>query len=188
MRKLFLIAAFLVACCGGPQKAPAPPPVEDDPRAVLITTKCPDDSVWQGTGYQVDTETVITAAHVVMCGKRDVEPKILQLGRVDVTANYKDVFPDYDVAFIHYQADVEPILPAAVTPGEQVCWFPAVPERGKKCGYVFDVQPGYAGIVLLGPVVPGNSGSLLINSKGEGVGVVTSYDHLFGYATPVMTE
>lgn len=187
MKKLLMILLLVVACtCGGVQRKSEPPPdpVIDDAHAMLIKVKCGKDR-WVGTGYTVDSETVITAGHVLACDtKPDVYLVFPNSMPVDVTELDHVVAEDFDIGLIHYKSNAPDLELALVEPGEQVCFFPANPVRGQQCGLVIESEIGGGGILMTNTVKHGNSGSALFNSKGQIVGVVVAIDFTgFGRAT-----
>lgn len=182
MKKFLMSLLFCIACnCSKPPAPPVPiVPVEDDERAVKLVVNC-DGSVWYGSGYITDHETTITAGHVLDCPNPPEVVLVSPRSFVDLTEYPKLVLEDLDIGAINYGEDVTPVVIGDITVGDRVCYYPGFPERGKKCGYVLEVEPDKAGgVMTTASVVPGNSGALVFNDKGEAVGVVVAYNPLFG--------
>lgn len=203
---LVLLAAVMVACCGAPQgpgggngsgyaddAGPPDAPPADTPRSVLIRKECPSGTAWVGTGHIMDNETVFTANHVIMCSKAettgpyDIEPTELKLNGSVITALEHKGSDELDLAMIHYFNHYEPLVITMAEVGERVCVYPATPVRGEKCGTVLVNELGHEGMMTTVEVVGGNSGSVMFNSKGEAVGVITSRDFIFSYGTSFET-
>lgn len=184
MKKLLLLLVFVIACncSSAPKPDVVPPdPIVDDERAMTIKVKC-EGRTWFGSGYVVDRETILTAGHVLTC---DVDPDIYLLfpNSNPVGPGYEYlVVPELDVGAVHYYNDKPEKMLAEVLPevGERLCFYPAYPERGQKCGEVLISLPGDGGIYVTNNIVPGNSGSVVFNSKDEVVGVVVTYNPILG--------
>lgn len=185
MKKLLLLLLLVIACnCSVPprQFTPLPDPIIDDERAMTVKVKC-EGRTWFGSGYVVDTETILTAGHVLAC---DSKPRLFLLFPgsipVEVTESNTLVIPELDIGAIQYLNDKPEKMLSGVLPevGERVCFYPAYPERGQKCGEVLISLPGDGGIYVTNNIVPGNSGSVVFNSKDEVVGVVVTYNPILG--------
>lgn len=189
MKKLLAALVFLVACgCGSPQKYDAPPPnpVVDNSLSMEIVVTGPMGNVWMGTGHVVDSETILTAGHV-LDGADKVKLVFPNSLTVNVTELPRMVSTELDLGAINYLSETPQVTVGKVRVGDPVCYYPAVPDRGQKCGKVLGVDEGKNGLRITNDVVPGNSGSALFNEKDELVGVITAYNPLLGggYATPI---
>lgn len=181
MRRFLIGLLFAAACCGGAQRPPAPEPVKDDPRAVLIHHWCADKE-YLGTGYIMDGESIATAAHVVTCDGESVGKTVVDVAEMHVTPDEIVALPDLDIAAIRFDNDYPPVELGTVEPGDQVCYFPAFPTRGQKCGVVFAVEAGEGGLMTFPIAEHGNSGSVLFNDKGQAVGILQGIDRFFTYS------
>ena len=180
MRRFLIGLLFAAACCGGAQKPPAPEPVKDDERAVLIHHWC-GDSEWLGTGYIMDDQSIATAAHVVTCQGAPADKVQIDFRGLHLTPEEVVALPEIDVAALRFGSDYPPVTLGVAEPGEQVCYFPAAPTRGQKCGFVITVDGGLGGLMFFPAAEHGNSGSVLFNQKGEAVGILQAIDNLFTY-------
>lgn len=181
MKKILAALLLTIACtCGSPQRfvEPPPDPVADDPLAMKIIVTKGEATYW-GTGYVVDSETVLTAGHVLE-NAETVKFAFPNSITVDVTELPRIVVPDLDLGAVNYLSETSSVTLGEVHVGDKVCYFPAAPVRGEKCGWVVEAESGYAGIKITNDVVPGNSGSALFNQKHELVGVVVTYNPLLG--------
>lgn len=146
--------------------------------SVRVVVTCVTGDVGGGSGTAIDGNAALTAAHVV-----DWCPE----GGVIIVYDYKGdgrmadvvkVGEKDDVALLRFEGDPLPyvsLAQARPAVGEQICWaggdanFDA--NGAKKCGFFWfqEEREGY----LSGKGAPGNSGSGILNSSGELVGVLT---------------
>lgn len=162
-------------------------------RAVEVTSVCVGDTVkfHSGSGVIVDSQTVLTAVHVVAC--LNAEVTVTTVARRSFKMRVALFDSQADVARLtldsgRFAATRVPI--GRVLDDDPVCIVPAVPNRAISCG---EVKPNpYPDHPLstnhTAVTIPGNSGSGTYDCRGRLVGIVTNArlkDNSGGLFTPV---
>lgn len=187
---LILAWAVLTATCAS-CVAHIPRPVfrhASAPAAITVDVECPSGTLLRGSGVAEGPRLVLTAAHVVPCGRAASVVLTLADGRkvpayVSVTLDREDLailLPTTDVADVRLR-----LAPARPGPA---CFAAAAPARGVHCGRIERVYRDGV-IVHTATTRRGNSGAGLFDATGALVGIVTaSYDRGGGTAQALLTE
>jgi S1-C subfamily serine protease len=150
---------------------------------VLIAVKCfgGNSRGGRGTGVLIDSHRVLTAHHVVDCGKgfASVTVKVLSSGKVfPVTVLTNDKKADLATLGTQDLAEFADVITLNVgrpdRQGEEtLCFSSAVPYPDYRCGIFERYRISTAGdLVFGGHIEPGNSGSGLYDRHGLLVGIV----------------
>lgn len=152
-----------------------------------------------GSGVVLGGRKVLTSNHVVACkGAADIQV-LFQDGR-RVRAVLERAWPERDIAKLVLEQDSGLPDVGIVSPriDNEVCASSALPEREQKCGSVQvtlakpicqkstrnpDIEWCYDFVANL-PLIPGNSGSGVYNTKGELVGIGNGGQSVVGMPLP----
>jgi len=172
------------------------PEVQSFQEAVVMI----DTGKSRGTGFNIDAEgLIVTNAHVVN-NSEAVQVRFSQ-GNTYISTKWI-TFPEVDLALIKIEGKSLPKLDLAenraVNPGDRVIiignplGFPFMVSKGKVSGYTLLNNWLEPILEIEGFIYKGNSGSPVINSEGEVIGIVfavlTSHDDsekVTGYAISV---
>lgn len=157
--------------------------------SVRVESMCPDGTVWAGTGWAISNKTVITAGHVVTCSINadgnmvDVDPIAIIVVTIDnepIGVDLDKRAADADAARLIISGEGQtfkhwlPTSTDAIKTGQELCsiggdaaGFYAI----KKCGYVGPTDSSGGGYLSI-HIVPGNSGSAVINNHGYVIGML----------------
>lgn len=194
LRNAWLGLVLVLTCtCAG-----VVPNINSQPTAVVLTentaraasialhVQCPNGKKYVGSGFAVTPRYVITARHVVNCNQAEddeaYEPPMLVVGKTNtgkiVELTEESLDGPRDAALLVVVGPEEPFTSTVkintdtVQSGARVCTWSGY-HRKHVCGKVKHVGSRRTYIYM--KVIPGDSGSLLYNEKGEVVGIITAY-------------
>lgn len=154
--------------------------------SVSLYVQCPNGQKFSGSGFAITPRYVMTARHVPNCNQKEdddtYEAPLLIIGKtesgqlVELTEEALDA--EKDAALLVVVGAAEPFTATVkintdpVKNGDMVCTWSGY-HRKHVCGKVKHV--GNRRTYIYMKVIPGDSGSLLYNEKGEVVGIITAY-------------
>lgn len=152
-------------------------PAQQRRAAVGIEVECADGKAWRGTGVIVSSRTVLTARHVVDCGKvaaKSFVVKTLGGKRHDMLVTWMHGKADTAMLMIEsktlFRRDERvPYVTAPWQYDQVVCRAAAVPYHGRFCGTVQGTYKGQVRYDHIGQ--SGNSGSGVFDVQGRLVGL-----------------
>ena len=143
------------------------------------------EGVGTGSGFLVDSTTIITARHVVE-GASTIEVETWDGNDLDVSEAQEAQLVDLGIIRLAAPADIAALVVALDDPDEDAnvvaIGYPEGDQLkstdGNVLGYFNDVQYGSLGRIMrfTAPIKPGNSGGPLVSGEGEVVGVVYAVD------------
>jgi hypothetical protein len=164
-----------------------------DKSTVLIQTFCPE-GIGGGTGFAVSNKDIITAKHVVVCNNGQSSEFILVTTRFDEIAYIMEV----DQLPTDENTDAARLV-AAFGMKPFTNWLKVNPERPKygtrvciqtgmsnlrKCGYTTKDNARWSPFITVSmSIIPGDSGSPLVDSNGVVLGIIIAYHTTFNGAT-----
>lgn len=194
---LLALCAFVsqASCCmwqglRPPPRAPlvdAVIPVEYA-HTVGVAALCPE-GMNGGTGVRLDDTRVLTARHVLECGKDKKPPLLVAVrdpqGKMHVAIVKTETARDLAVLAVGDLPPVSPVEFSVPQIGEQACATFELPELGRRCGEVWPHNPtAMDDIVISYPAEEGNSGGPLWDARGRLIGIVTDLRPCMGMDDP----
>lgn len=183
-----LLALCFALACGVPSAALDPQYASWADRvgsetSYRVVAQCANGNMAGGSGTAISKRQIVTAKHVLeACGDSDEGSLIMVTDRAGVARLVESKRgPDDDVAVLTLTAGDEfksfaHFADELPRNGDTLCWWGGDANLNangfKKCGFYQDAHANQAW--LSGKGAPGNSGSGVLNAKGELVGVLVA--------------
>ena len=158
----------------------------------IRVTSC--HGVGTGSGFVVDSRTIVTARHVVE-GAGTVEVETWDGSQLDVAESRQAQLVDLGLIHLATPTDIPSLHVADIDPAEGddvvAIGYPEghqlAPTSGDVLGYFSDLRYGTLGRIMrfTAPIEPGNSGGPLLAASGDVVGVVYATDRSSGESLAV---